>query len=214
MNNETTYNEGVVQELLRNINTYWGELKAVIQDNMQNNVLDKLAEVWYMEDAVTYWDQEVESWNTMCSSINTSFGVVYSMINICADNYAKSCGATWQKLSWTGVDPKISNNFKAVSADGRRGITDHTSFDTYRTTNLDAIKENAAEKLDQVVAACERSGFVDNTTQDAIQGEISNIRGKIVSAIETAKNGIVNNSGIAQDNLRNAVAVNSLIGGN
>lgn len=214
MNNETTYNEGIVQELLRNFKTYWGELKTILQDDMQNNVLDKLAEVWYMEDAVTYWEQEVESWNNMCSSINKSFGLIYFMINNCARNYAQSCGATWQTSAWGEVDPKISNNFKAVSADGRRGITDHTSFDTYRTTNLDAVKENAADKLTQVVNACSRSGFVDDKTQETIQNEIHSIRTKIVSAIENEKNAIVSNSGISQDNVRGAAAANSSTSGN
>lgn len=207
--NETTYNEELVTTLLRNINTHYGSLKDAIGDEMQKNVLDKLAEVWYMTSAVNYWSEEVSAWNSMCTKINDKFKDIYTDINTCADNYAKACGTSWRKPSWTGVPATVASNFKEVSADGKRGITDHGSFDTYRTTNIDTVKQNAETALNQVLSACGNSGFVDGGTQAQIESTVTSIKAAINKAIETAKTDIVKNSGTAQTNVNAAVNANS-----
>ena len=207
--NETTYNEEQITTLLRNINTHYVSLKSAIGDDMQRNVLDKLAEVWYMQSAVTYWGEEVTAWNSMCSKINDKFKDIYSDINTCASNYAQACGTSWRNPSWTGTPATVSSNFKEVSADGKRGITDHSSFDTYRTTNLDAVKTSAEDALNSVLSACGNSGFIDGGTQAQIESTVSSIKVAIANAINTAKEDINKNSGTAQTNVNSAVTANS-----
>lgn len=206
-NNENTYNEEKITTLLGQINTQYRELKEAIGTEMQNQVLDKLAEVWYMPAAVTYWAATVPDWNNMCTGINGLFSEIYDMINTCATRYATSCEATWNKRSWTGVDAKVSSNFKQISDDGRRGITDQSSFDTYRTTNLQKIGTEANTYLLNVLHACEDSGFIDGTTQEAIKGKVTEMNTSIKTAIENMADNIVKNSGTAQTNLRNAANI-------
>lgn len=212
--NETTYNEEKVTTLLRNIGDYYRDgLKVAIQDDMQSKVVDKLAEIWYMEDAVTYWDGEVSAWNSMCTQINTKFSDIYKDINTCADNYAKACGTTWRKPSWTGVPAKISSNFQAVSSDGKRGITDHNTFETTRTTVLNNVKSDASTALDNVVKACADSGFIDGGTQAQIQSTVSDIKSKIINAVNTAQEDIAKNANTAKTNIESAVSANSSTSG-
>lgn len=208
--NETTYNESKVTTLLQNINTYYrDDLKVELQDYMQSKVLDKLAEIWFMEDAVKYWDGEVTAWNSMCTAINTKFSDIYTNINTCADNYAKACGTSWQRVSWTGVPAKISNNFQAVSPDGKRGITNHNTFESTRTTVLNNIKSNATTALEKVVKACADSGFVDSGTQAQIESTVSSIKSAIITAVNAAQDDINTNAQTAQTNVNSAVSANS-----
>lgn len=205
---EKSYNEMTVINLMRNVERSYSSLKDILQGNMQSNVLDKLANIWYMESAVTYWAEEVGTWNTMCTNINNDFNTIYKSINTCARNWANACEASWNTLSWYGDSAKVSSNFKAVSSDGRRGILNLSEFETYRTNNLETIKEDALKKLDDVKRACGNSGFVDGSTQGSIEEIVDTIKVKIENTINIEKEAIIKNSGIAKTNVENAVNAN------
>ena len=110
------FNPSEVENVLRVFNSEYNKVWKALGADMKTYVVDKLAEVWYSDDAKDYWDFEVARWNRMFKHVNSLASELYGFINSCAYNYAIANGSSWQKWPWGFTSlPTLVHNFQEIS---------------------------------------------------------------------------------------------------
>lgn len=209
-NNRKAYNPQLVQSCISNFNNAYGELNNVLGQQMQANVIDKIAMGWKSPQAAKYLKQMVEGLAEINKSVHEMYNVMLENINISADNYARAGESVWSKVALAVATAASVDGSKVAESDsdGSIGLVNIASFNEGKAF-LANYKQMVGNALDHTKQAVSNTGFVDSGTESSIQNAIEKIRTRINEVIDQFSNTLNTDSETVSANYDDVVSKNT-----
>ena len=197
----TDINPDVVAEIANDVADTLNNINEDF-DKFQAQVVDKIKESWYNENAVKVMPDSVTSMTKVNKGVNESLASLGKALGGAAEAWARANGAGGYAIQL------IANKAKSLVcdvSDNKNGFKGMDVDDIQQAINqAETIKSDMIGRLAKLEAAGNREGFRGGNMQAQLSSVCETLKTQIKNAVDQIINEITANTGTARTNVEEA----------
>lgn len=178
----------IVRRSIGAINDAYAGLKEVLVDKIQNEFIEKMAQIWASNHAIRYFRDEFKpSIDDLNARVNFTFKSVVNAMNSAAIGWARKTENAYTPIEFLENNKEVViNSVSEKFSDNKVGINFDIALSTVESV-MNNIQNLSLDRLNQAVEAVRNCGFLGGDQASTLYASLGTIKDSVIQTFEICK---------------------------